>query len=201
MKRAFDVGVSVLALVVTSPIALVLAAMIRIRLGSPVLFRQIRPGLNEEPFEMMKFRTMRDAVDRRGEPLPDSLRLTPLGTTLRRTSLDELPELLNVLRGEMSLVGPRPLLIRYTEYMSAEERRRYTVRPGITGWAQVNGRNMTPWDERLAMDLWYLDNRSFALDLRIIAKTVLRVISRADVRADAETVMQNLDDERRGWPK
>lgn len=197
MKRALDVAASGIALLATAPVTLVIAVLVRLKLGSPVLFRQQRPGLNEEPFGMIKFRTMRDLQDDSGQMLPDSERLTPFGSALRRTSLDELPELLNVLRGDMSLVGPRPLLLRYTPFMTDEERRRYSVRPGITGWAQINGRNTTPWDDRLAMDVWYVDNQSLRLDVRILLATVGRVLGRSDVHPDAEAIMRNLDDERR----
>lgn len=196
-KRAFDVLISGSLLVVLSPVMACVGLLVRLLLGRPVLFRQGRPGLAEEPFQMVKFRTMTDLRSPSGELLPDAARLTSFGSFLRRSSLDELPELVNVLRGEMSLVGPRPLLMRYTEHMTAEERTRYSVRPGVTGWAQVNGRNSTPWDERLAMDVWYVANRSLRLDLRILARTASRVLAGSGVHPDAEAVMQNLDDERR----
>lgn len=196
-KRAVDVvgagvGLGVFALPMGA-----LAIAVRRKLGSPVIFRQTRPGRHGEPFTMLKFRTMTDATDEVGDPLPDAERLTSFGTFLRLTSLDELPELVNVLRGEMSLVGPRPLLLRYTEFFTDQERRRLDVRPGITGLAQVQGRNLASWDERLAMDTDYVERLSPWLDLRIIAGTIVGVFSRSGVVADPESVMQNFDDERR----
>lgn len=196
-KRLFDIIVSAAALVALSPALAIVALLVRTRLGSPVLFRQVRPGLNGRPFEMIKFRTMRDATGPDGHPLSDGERLTPFGAKLRSTSLDELPELWNVLKGEMSLVGPRPLLTKYLPFYSYEERRRHSVRPGVTGWAQVNGRNASPWDERFAADIWYVDNRSMALDLRVIASTVMRIVHRDGVVADPRSAMQDLDVERR----
>lgn len=177
MKRLLDIAVAVAALILTLPLLLLLALAVRIYLGSPVLFRQQRPGLHGWPFMMIKFRTMKDAVDARGHPLPDQQRLTPLGRFLRATSLDELPEFWNVLKGDMSLVGPRPLLIEYLPLYSPEQTRRHEVRPGITGWAQVNGRNALSWEDRLAMDVWYVDHRSLALDLKILWLTVAAVFS------------------------
>ncbi|HYH83635.1 MAG TPA: sugar transferase [Longimicrobium sp.] len=177
-KRALDVAAAAAGLAVLSPLLLGVALAVRLRLGSPVLFRQTRPGLGGRPFRMYKFRTMRDAVGPDGEPLPDAERLTPFGRVLRSTSLDELPELVNVLRGEMSLVGPRPLLMEYLPLYSPRQARRHEVRPGLTGWAQVNGRNALGWPEKLEMDAWYVDHRSFALDLRILLLTVGRVVLR-----------------------
>lgn len=196
-KRALDVAGAAVALTVFAVPIAGLAVAVRVKLGSPVIFRQVRPGRHGTPFTIWKFRTMTDAVDERGETLPDSERLTQFGTFLRLTSLDELPELVNVLRGEMSLVGPRPLLTRYTEFFTDQERRRLDVRPGITGLAQVRGRNLATWDERLALDTWYVDHASPWLDLRIIAETVRGVFKRSGVVADPESVMRNLDDERR----
>jgi lipopolysaccharide/colanic/teichoic acid biosynthesis glycosyltransferase len=170
---------------------------VALRMGRPVLFRQERPGRLGVPFRMFKFRTMTDARGPDGQLLPDRERLTRLGTWLRKTSLDELPELINVLRGEMSLVGPRPLLMRYTPYFTEEERVRLAVRPGITGLAQVSGRNLVSWDQRLALDVRYVREWSLSLDFRILMLTVLRVFSRGGVVVDAESVMRNLDDERR----
>lgn len=184
MKRGFDIVISAIALALLSPIYLVLAWLVHSRLGSPVLFRQQRPGLHGKPFEMLKFRTMRDAVGPEGQPLPDSERLTAFGKKLRSTSLDELPELWNVLRGEMSLVGPRPLLMEYLPRYSPEQARRHEVRPGVTGWAQVNGRNAISWRDKFALDVWYVDNRSLALDLRILAMTVFKVLRREGVTAE-----------------
>ncbi len=189
MKRVFDFVVAAVALVVLSPVLLVVALMIHRKLGSPVLFSQMRPGLNARPFRMVKFRTMRDAIDRDGNPLPDAERMTPFGAKLRAMSIDELPELWNVLRGEMSLVGPRPLLMQYVPLYSREQARRHEVRPGVTGWAQVNGRNALGWDEKFRLDTWYVDNRSFALDLRILWLTVRKVVVREGISADGEATM------------
>ena len=175
----------------------ILAILIRRKLGSPIIFRQTRPGRHGQPFEMFKFRSMTDARDENGTLLPDNQRITLLGSRLRLSSLDELPELWNVIRGHMSVVGPRPLLTRYTKYFTDEERLRLLVRPGITGWAQVNGRNTASWSERLAKDVWYVRNRSLRLDSRIVLMTLTRVFRRSDVIVDPESVMQNLDDERR----
>lgn len=172
------------------------AVAIRLSMGRPVLFRQIRPGLGERPFTLLKFRTMIDALDTDGRPLPDTARLTGLGRFLRRSSLDELPQLWNVLRGEMSLIGPRPLLPRYLPWFTQEERLRFTVRPGITGWAQVNGRNTSSWDERLAMDVWYVRHQSLSLDARILARTLANSIRGTGVATDPSDVMLDLDVER-----
>jgi lipopolysaccharide/colanic/teichoic acid biosynthesis glycosyltransferase len=170
-KRLFDLTAAGLLLVASSPLLLLLALIIRIRLGSPVIFRQTRPGLNAQPFTMFKFRTMRLGAG------PDSERATPIGRFLRASSLDELPELINVLRGEMSLVGPRPLLTKYLDYYSAEQHSRHEALPGITGWAQVNGRNDIEWNEKLALDTWYVDHQSFWLDMKILGLTMLRVLT------------------------
>lgn len=196
IKRTLDVTVSLILLGVLSVPMIVVGAAIGAALGPPVLFRQARPGQNGHPFTMFKFRTMSDERGADGELLPDSCRMTPLGRFLRRTSLDEVPTLLNVLMGDMSLVGPRPLLIRYTPYFSDVERRRLEVRPGVTGWAQINGRNTASWDRRLAMDVWYVDNRSILLDLRILMLTCLRVVGRSGVVVDPSTAMDDLDVER-----
>ncbi|EAP77329.1 putative UDP-galactose phosphate transferase [Roseovarius nubinhibens ISM] len=163
--------------------------MIRREMGSPVFFRQTRPGRHGIPFEMVKFRTMRDAIDADGRPLPDAERLTKLGRFLRSSSLDELPELWNVLKGEMSLVGPRPLLMEYLPLYSPEQARRHEVRPGVTGWAQVNGRNAISWDEKFALDVWYVDNRSLWLDLKIIWLTIRKVVKREGISAAGEATM------------
>ncbi len=189
IKRLFDIGVAVSALVILSPCLLVLAILIRLKLGSPILFVQQRPGLHGVPFRMVKFRTMTDARGPDGVLLPDAERLPPFGQLLRRTSLDELPELWNVLCGDMSLVGPRPLLMEYLSLYSPEQARRHAVRPGITGWAQVNGRNALGWTERFAHDVWYVDNRSFALDLRIMALTVVKVLRRDGIAAPGAVTM------------
>lgn len=180
-KRLFDVSAAAAGLVVLSPAIALTALAIRLRMGSPVLFRQLRPGLGGRPFELLKFRTMRDALDAQGRPLPDAKRLTPLGTFLRASSLDELPQLWNVLRGDMSLVGPRPLLMEYLPLFTPEQARRHEVRPGITGWAQVNGRNAVSWERKFELDVWYVDNRSFVLDLRILGLTLLRAFRREGI--------------------
>lgn len=184
MKRAVDVAGASIALVLLSPVLVAVAVLVRWRLGSPVLFRQVRPGLHGEPFELVKFRTMTDARGPDGELLDDEQRLTRFGAWLRTTSLDELPELVNVLRGDMSLVGPRPLLTEYLDLYTAEQARRHEVRPGISGWAQVNGRNAPDWDEKLAMDVWYVDHRSLWLDLRILVRTIRNVVLREGIASE-----------------
>lgn len=175
MKRCFDAAAAAIALIVLSPVMAVIALLVRIKLGKPVLFRQVRPGLNERPFVLYKFRTMLDLRDDNGELLPDGERLTPFSRRLRATSLDELPQLINVLKGDLSLVGPRPLLMEYLPLYTEEQRQRHRVRPGMTGWAQVNGRNAVTWEERFAMDVWYVHNRSMALDLKILLMTVKQI--------------------------
>lgn len=189
MKRLFDVGLVVLAAPLLLPAGLVIALLVRIVNGSPVLFRQTRPGKDGRLFEMMKFRSMTDARDETGALLPDAERLTSLGRFLRSTSLDELPEFWNVLKGDMSLVGPRPLLVEYLERYDAEQARRHEVRPGITGWAQVNGRNAISWERKFALDVWYVDNRSLGLDLKILAMTLLQVIRGRGVSAPEHATM------------
>lgn len=189
MKRIFDLVLAVSALLLLSPILLVLAWQIRRKLGSPVIFRQTRPGLRGQPFVMVKFRTMSDAQGVDGKLLADAERLTPVGNFLRSTSLDELPELWNVLKGEMSLVGPRPLLMEYLPLYSTEQYRRHDVRPGITGWAQVNGRNALSWEEKFKLDVWYVDNQSFWLDLKILLLTVKKVFVREGISAAGEATM------------
>lgn len=184
IKRLFDFLLSLFALLIFSPIIALVAYKVKNNLGSPVLFRQTRPGLSGHPFEMVKFRTMKDAVDLQGNPLPDSERMTPFGDKLRNSSLDELPELWNVLRGEMSLVGPRPLLMEYLPLYNAEQARRHEVRPGITGWAQINGRNAISWDEKFKLDVWYVDNRTLWLDIKILALTIRKVIIKEGITAD-----------------
>lgn len=175
LKRGMDVVAGGVLLIVLAPLLVCLALVVRLRLGRPVLFRQQRPGRNGRPFTLLKFRTMTDERDASGRPLPDERRLTRLGRFLRRTSLDELPELVNVVRGDMSLVGPRPLLMEYLPLYTPEQRRRHEVRPGITGWTQVNGRNALTWDEKFRLDVWYVDHRSLRLDLRILVRTVVEV--------------------------
>jgi sugar transferase EpsL len=189
MNRTADVTLAIAAGVLSLPLVVVLAVLVRWRLGAPVLFRQDRPGLDGTPFTLYKFRTMREANHAAGCPLPDSSRLTRLGRFLRSTSLDELPELWNVIRGDMSLVGPRPLLTEYLPIYDERQRRRHEVRPGLTGWAQVNGRNAVSWDERLEMDVWYVDNRSWRLDARILVMTVGAVLRRQGISAPGEATM------------
>ncbi|WP_339666833.1 sugar transferase [uncultured Pseudomonas sp.] len=189
IKRAFDVILSASGLIVLSPVILCLALQISRKMGAPVLFRQIRPGLDGRPFEMLKFRTMKDALDAVGNPLPDSERLTSFGQFLRSSSLDELPGLWNVLKGDMSLVGPRPLLMEYLRLYSVTQYRRHEVRPGITGWAQVNGRNTVGWEKKFELDVWYVDNRSIWLDIKILFLTVKKVLVRDGISAEGEATM------------
>jgi lipopolysaccharide/colanic/teichoic acid biosynthesis glycosyltransferase len=189
MKRLFDFVVAFFALLVLALPLLVLAWLIRRKLGSPVLFKQVRPGLQGQPFTMVKFRTMTDERAPDGALLPDAQRLTPFGRFLRSSSLDELPELWNVLKGEMSLVGPRPLLMEYLPLYTPEQARRHEVRPGITGWAQVNGRNAISWEDKFALDVWYVDHRSLWLDVRILWMTVKKVLVRDGISAAGEATM------------
>ena len=196
LKRLLDMVVSFVLLVMLAPLALVTALLIRIRLGSPVLFLQPRIGKDDKIFTLLKFRTMREAVDAEGRPLPDAERLTAFGQKLRSLTLDELPQLLNILKGDMSLVGPRPLLMEYLGLYSDEQRRRHEVRPGITGWAQVNGRNALDWPERLALDVWYVDNQTFLLDLKILWMTELKVVARDGINAVGEATMYKFQGER-----
>ncbi|NMG73939.1 sugar transferase [Aromatoleum diolicum] len=189
IKRSFDFLASVLGLVLLAPVFAFISWNVRRKMGSPVLFRQVRPGLQGKPFEMVKFRTMRDGVDPQGNLLPDAERLTPFGNFLRASSLDELPELWNVLKGEMSLVGPRPLLIEYLPLYSPEQNRRHEARPGVTGWAQVNGRNALSWDEKFKLDVWYVNNQSLWLDLKILILTVKKVVIRDGISAQGEATM------------
>ncbi len=188
-KRLLDILAASLLILLLSPVFAVVWLRVRKELGSPVLFRQVRPGLNGRPFEMIKFRTMKDLVGPDGAPLPDRDRMTPLGTRLRSSSLDELPELWNVVRGDMSLVGPRPMLMEYLPLYSERQARRHDVRPGVTGWAQVNGRNTLSWPEKFELDVWYVENCSFWLDLKILWMTVAKVISREGIAADGEVTM------------
>ena len=190
LKRIMDVTVAASALVILSPLLLSLWLLVRARMGAPALFRQTRPGLSGQPFEMMKFRTMRDAADVIGRPLSDTQRLTPFGRWLRATSLDELPELWNVLKGEMSIVGPRPLLMEYLPLYSSEQARRHKVRPGLTGWAQVNGRNAISWEQKFELDVWYVDNQSFWLDLKIVCLTLLRIVRREGITAEGSATAE-----------
>ena len=189
LKRAFDIAASTSALIVLSPVLAITAHKVKKELGSPVLFRQTRPGLHGKPFEMIKFRTMKDATDKEGNALPDSERLTEFGKKLRASSLDELPELWNVLKGDMSLVGPRPLLMEYLPLYSAEQAKRHNVRPGVTGYAQVNGRNSLSWEDKFKLDTWYVEHQSLWLDMKILLKTVKKVIIKDGISADGEATM------------
>lgn len=189
LKRAFDIAASTSALVVLSPVLAITAYKVKKELGSPVLFRQNRPGLHGKPFEMIKFRTMKDATDKEGNALPDSERLTEFGKKLRASSLDELPELWNVLKGDMSLVGPRPLLMEYLPLYNAEQAKRHNVRPGVTGYAQVNGRNSLSWEDKFKLDTWYVEHQSLWLDMKILLKTVKKVIIKDGISAEGEATM------------
>lgn len=200
-KRVFDLGVALPAGVLLLPLGLGLAALVRLRLGSPVLFRHVRPGLYGEPFTLFKLRTMRDLRDERGDFLPDEDRLTPFGRLLRRTSLDELPELWNVLRGDMSLVGPRPLLLEYLPRYTADQARRHEVLPGITGWAQVRGRNALTWEEKFDLDVWYVDHLSLGLDLRVLLRTPLAVFRREGINARGHATMPKFQGKIQGEPE
>ena len=189
VKRLFDFTLVVLGLAILLPIALIIGWYVRKNLGYPILFRQKRPGLKGEVFEMLKFRSMRDVVDEKGNVLPDSERLTSFGKKLRGSSLDEIPSLWNVLKGAMSLGGPRPLLVEYLHLYSREQARRHNVRPGITGWAQVNGRNAISWEEKFKLDIWYVDNQSFWLNIKILFLTVRKVLIRDGISAKGEATM------------
>ena len=189
LKRLLDIIIASIALILLSPLYALVAYKVKKNLGSPVLFRQVRPGLHGKPFEMIKFRTMKDAVDEQGNPLPDSERLTPFGQMLRSTSLDEMPELWNVIKGDMSIVGPRPLLMEYLPLYSPEQAKRHDVRPGMTGHAQVNGRNAIGWEEKFKLDTWYVENQSIWLDFKIMFKTVHKVLAKDDISAEGEATM------------
>lgn len=189
LKRLLDIIIASIALILLSPLYAFVAYKVKKNLGSPVLFRQVRPGLHGKPFEMIKFRTMKDAVDEQGNPLPDSERLTAFGQMLRSTSLDEMPELWNVIKGDMSIVGPRPLLMEYLPLYNAEQAKRHNVRPGMTGHAQVNGRNAISWEEKFKLDTWYVENQSIWLDFKIMLKTVKKVIAKDDINEAGEVTM------------
>ena len=189
IKRLLDIIIASIALILLSPLYFYVAHKVKKNLGSPVLFRQVRPGLHGNPFEMIKFRTMKDALDEQGNPLPDSERLTPFGKMLRSTSLDEMPELWNVIKGDMSVVGPRPLLMEYLPLYNKEQAKRHDVRPGMTGHAQVNGRNAISWEQKFKLDTWYVENQSTVLDLKIMLKTVQKVIAKDDISAEGEATM------------
>ena len=190
IKRAFDFLVALFTLLIFLPVIVVVTVLIRLKLGSPILFTQDRPGLNGNVFKMMKFRTMLDGKDKHGNLLPDDERMTKFGAFLRSTSLDELPGLFNVLKGDMSLVGPRPLLVQYLPLYSSEQARRHNVRPGITGWAQVNGRNAISWEQKFKLDVWYVDNQSFLLDIKILLLTVKKVFVREGISADGHVTIE-----------
>ena len=190
IKRLFDFSVALLALIVFSPVMLITAWQIKKKLGSPVLFKQQRPGLNGQPFNMLKFRSMKDAVDHFGNPLPDADRITPFGEKLRSSSLDELPGLWSVLKGDMSLVGPRPLLMQYLPLYNKEQARRHDVRPGVTGWAQVNGRNAISWEDKFEYDIWYVDNYSLWVDIRILLLTVKKVFFKEGIAAEGHVTIE-----------
>ncbi|MFP6841753.1 MAG: sugar transferase [Acinetobacter sp.] len=189
LKRLLDIIIASIALILLSPLYAFVAYKVKKNLGSPVLFRQVRPGLHGKSFEMIKFRTMKDAVDAQGNPLPDSERLTPFGKMLRSTSLDEMPELWNVIKGDMSVVGPRPLLTEYLPLYTEEQAKRHHVRPGMTGHAQVNGRNAIGWEEKFKLDTWYVENQSTLLDFKIMFKTVHKVLAKDDISAEGEATM------------
>ncbi|WP_198077982.1 sugar transferase [Acinetobacter calcoaceticus] len=189
LKRLLDIVIASIALTLLSPLYFYVAYKVKKNLGSPVLFRQVRPGLHGKPFEMIKFRTMKDATDTHGNPLPDSERLTPFGKMLRSTSLDEMPELWNVIKGDMSIVGPRPLLMEYLPLYNKEQAKRHNVRPGMTGHAQVNGRNAIGWEQKFQLDTWYVENRSLWLDFKIMLQTVKKVIAKDDINEAGEATM------------
>ena len=194
LKRPMDFILSLIAIIVLSPILLIVALLVRMKLGSPVIFKQKRPGLNEEIFTMYKFRTMTDEKDENGELLPDSVRLTKFGRMLRSTSLDELPELFNILKGDMSIVGPRPQLVRDMVFMTSEQRKRHSVQPGLTGWAQVNGRNNVTWEEKLSLDLEYIEKFFFVKDWKIIFMTVVKVFKKDDISTEGMDTAEDLGD-------
>ncbi|EWG10014.1 sugar transferase [Cytobacillus firmus] len=198
MKRLFDFSCSLIGLIILSPLLLVAALLIRVKLGSPILFRQMRPGLYGRPFFVYKFRTMTDERDENGNLLPDEERLTPFGQWLRKFSIDELPQLFNVLKGDLSLVGPRPLLMEYLELYSPEQERRHEVRPGITGWAQVNGRNTISWEEKFKLDVWYVNHQSFFLDIKIIFLTVYKVFKREGISQQGHVTIEKYSGQKAG---
>jgi lipopolysaccharide/colanic/teichoic acid biosynthesis glycosyltransferase len=195
-KRVFDLTVTIIGLILLSPLLLLLAIAVRAKLGAPVYFRQRRPGQFGKPFTLIKFRTMTEARNTNGEYLPDSMRLTPFGRFLRSTSLDELPELVNVLKGELSLVGPRPLLMHYLDWYTPEQMRRHDVKPGITGWAQINGRNELTWDEKFALDLWYIKHQSLWLDIKIIGLTVVKALRREGISQLGQATVKEFGNKR-----
>lgn len=199
IKRVLDFTLSLIALIILSPIYLVLAILVRIKLGSPIIFKQERPGLNEKIFTLYKFRTMTDEKDENGKLLPDEVRLTKFGKFLRSTSLDELPELINIIKGDMSIVGPRPLLVEYLPYYTETEKHRHDVRPGLTGLAQVSGRNAITWDEKFKIDIEYVNNIGFVYDCKIILKTIYTVIKKEGISQEGNATMENLKEVRSKW--
>ena len=200
IKRFVDLAITLSLLLILSPLLLVIALLVCFRLGTPVLFQQQRPGLHGQPFTMYKFRTMNNEHDADGNLLPDAQRLTPFGRFLRSTSLDELPELWNVLKGEMSLVGPRPLLMQYLDHYTPEQMRRHEIKPGITGWAQVNGRNAITWEEKFILDVWYVDNLSFTLDLTIILLTVIKILKREGITQPNQATVEYFQGSTKTYP-
>ncbi|WP_301420386.1 sugar transferase [Mammaliicoccus lentus] len=190
LKRTLDITVSFSALIVSAPVILGTAIVINKKIGKPIFFKQTRPGKDEKPFEILKFRTMTDERDLNGELLPDQDRMTKTGDFIRKTSIDELPQLINVLKGDLSLVGPRPLLMDYLPLYTEKQRKRHLVKPGITGWAQVNGRNTISWEEKFKLDVWYVENQSFKLDMFILYKTIMNVIKRKDITATNHVTME-----------
>ena len=193
IKRTIDILASSIGLLVLFPVLIIVAILIRIKLGAPILFTQDRVGKNGKIFKMIKFRTMLDAVDKWGEPLPDEERMTPFGQLLRSTSIDELPELINVFKGDMSLVGPRPLLVEYLSLYSEDQMRRHEVLPGITGWAQINGRNNISWNDKFKLDVWYVDNISLILDIKILFLTIYKVLRRDDINQEGEVIVEDFN--------
>ena len=193
IKRLFDILLSMFIIILFSPLLLITALLVYFKIGRPILFKQVRPGLNEQLFTIYKFRTMSNEIDKNGDLLPDKDRLKGIGIIIRKASLDELPQLFNVLRGEMSFVGPRPLLVEYLELYNYEQKRRHSVLPGITGWAQVNGRNAISWEDKFKYDIWYVDNQSFWLDIKILWLTFLKVVNRSDIGSDASATMEKFN--------
>lgn len=196
IKRLLDIVLSLMAIIILSPLLLILYILVKIKLGSPVIFTQKRPGKNEKIFKLYKFRSMTDKKDKNGNLLPDDQRLTKFGRKLRSTSLDELPELFNILKGHMSIVGPRPLLVEYLPFYKDKERNRHCVTPGLTGWAQVNGRNASSWEERFKKDIYYVNNLSFLLDFKIVVLTIFKVFKKSDILVGKEIPAGRLDDYR-----
>ncbi len=197
LKRLMDIAGAIVGLTLAAPIMLWAAVMVYLKMGVPVFFRQVRPGLNQKAFSILKFRSMRSATDKHGNPLSDAERLTKFGDFLRKSSIDELPQFINILRGEMSFVGPRPLLFEYFPYYTPAEMRRHEAKPGVTGWAQIHGRNNVDWDTKLALDVWYVDHASLWLDIKILLRTILIVLRREGVTQDGHATFVRLDDARR----